>query len=137
MPAIIGDTAFAAMVSRSPNDLVELARQYTLNFPSRPSVLRSRMTSKTVVLVTGTTGTFGCSLLETLLRDDSVAFVYALNRCGSNAYERQTAMFVARKIDTEMLSPSRFRLVEGEFDMPGFGLEPSLLDEVSDSAPGY
>ena len=119
-----------ADATKSPATLVQLARCYAAHLSPRPPALRERTPGKAVVLITGTTGNFGCDLLESALRDEGVAFVYALNRKGTDAGERQRAAFLARGFDAGLLVPSRYCLVEGEFDAPAFGLEPSLLDEV-------
>ena len=47
--------------------LVRLAERYSSNLPGRPALLRPRETTKDVVLIKGTTGGFGCDILEHLL----------------------------------------------------------------------
>ena len=112
--------------------LADYVNMYTANYPSRPSALRSRRSSDVVVLVTGTTGNFGSSLLETLLKNDTIASVYALNRRGSsNALDRQRAAFIAQKLDVDLLMSPRLTLLECDLAMRGLGLETYVLDEVS------
>ena len=130
MPPKLDGLLHTAGATKSPIELVHIAKRYAADLPPRPSSLRPRDSHKDVVLVTGTTGNFGCDLLESMLRDESVAFVYALNRHNSNAPERQTSAFLARGFDIALLASSRYRLVEGDLNARGFGLDPSLLDEV-------
>ena len=84
-----------------------------------------------VVLITGTTGGFGCDILHHLLLDDEIGTVYAFNRRGSNALARQYARFRERGLDENLLESDKFKMVEAELDTPGLGVDSALLDEVS------
>ena len=110
--------------------LVKLAERYSSNLPERPALLRPRENTKDVVLITGTTGGFGCDILEHLLHDERVERVYAFNRPGTLAMERQVARFRERALDESLLSTAKFRMVEAALDVPGFGIEAQLLNEV-------
>ena len=81
-------------------------------------------------LVTGTTGNFGCELLESLLMDDDVDIVYAVNRRGTQAFDRQKAAFQEKNIDDDLLNSPKFKLVEGDLKLPGLGVEQSVYNEV-------
>ena len=126
----VDNASIPATGVNTPEDLVRIAEQYATNLPSRPSSLRSRKVGKDVVLITGTTGGFGCDVLEHLLRNDDVAKVYALNRAGTRALDRQHARFRERGLDESLLSSPKFVMVEGTLDAPDFGLLPELLHEV-------
>lgn len=114
----------------SVEGLIRIADQYSSELPARSTDLRSRESNKDVVLITGTTGGFGCDVLEHLLRDERVEKVYAFNRPGSQALERQLARFRERSLDESLLFTTKFRMVEAALDVPGFGIEPQLLDQV-------
>ena len=116
----------------SPLLLTQLADYYTTGLELPHHSRQERTSKETIVLITGTTGNFGCSILENLLLDRNVSFVYALNRRRSNAEENQRSIFISRGFDDDLLSPSRYRMVEGDFDTPGFGLDSEVLDEVGD-----
>ncbi|KAI0332229.1 acetyl-CoA synthetase-like protein [Cubamyces sp. BRFM 1775] len=121
----------AAAASHTPQDLWKYVEKYSANLPARPANLIDRPAgAKDVVLITGTTGGFGCDALEHLLRDESVERVYAFNRKGSNALERQRKQFRARGLDETLLNSPKFRMVEAALHESGFGVEPELLDEV-------
>ena len=83
------------------------------------------------MVITGTTGGFGCDILHHLLLDDEIGTVYAFNRRGSNALARQYARFRERGLDEGLLASDKFRMVEADLDVPGFGIAPAILDEVS------
>ncbi len=130
--ATVHNSSSASSGGNTPEDLVRIAEEYASNLPARPAALRTREKDEDVVLITGTTGGFGCDVLEHLLRDDNVAKVYAFNRRGTQALDRQHARFRERGLDESLLSSSKFVMVEGVLDAPDFGLQAALLDEVLD-----
>ncbi|OSC98631.1 acetyl-CoA synthetase-like protein [Trametes coccinea BRFM310] len=131
--AVIRTIKNAGADSRSPDDLWKFVEKYSVNFPARPAVLVDRPHGKDVVLITGTTGGFGCDALEHLLRDEKVKRVYAFNRKGSDALKRQRAQFRARGLDETLLDTPKFKMVEAVLHEPGFGVEPALLEEIQHS----
>ncbi|KAI0750819.1 acetyl-CoA synthetase-like protein [Daedaleopsis nitida] len=114
-------------------DLVRIAERYSANLPARPSPLRPREATQHVVLITGTTGGFGCDVLEHLLRDKVVAKVYAFNRPGTQAETRQRVQFGKRGLVEALLSSPKFQMVEASLDVPGFSIAPDLLEEIRTS----
>ena len=119
--------------SVSTEDLLKTAEAYSSDLNARPIQLRQREPGgKEVVLITGTTNGFGCDVLEHLLVDDKISTVYAFNRKNSQAIDRQRASFRARGLNEDLLSSSKFVMVEAELDQPGFGIHPELLQEVSE-----
>ncbi len=118
----------------SPADLWDFVKKYSANFPVRPRSLVVRPEGKDVVLITGTTGGFGCDTLEHLLRDESVRTVYAFNRKDARVMERQRAQFRARGLDETLLDLPKFKMVKAVLHDPDFGLEPSLFSEVCRSS---
>ena len=131
MADLVEGIMHAKTATASAEELLRIAERFSADLPSRSPALRPRPGLKDVVLVTGTTGNFGTDLLENLLRDDSVERVYAVNRRGSRAMERQQASFRDRGFDEDLLGTAKFVMVEGNLDSPGFDIEPVLLDEVS------
>ena len=116
--------------TRTPEDLWKYVERYSANFSSRPPGLVERPLCKDVVLITGTTGGFGCDTLEHLLRDDNVARVYAFNRKGTQALDRQRAQFITRGLDVSLLDSSKFVMVEAALHEPDFGIEDTLREEI-------
>ncbi|KAI9060104.1 acetyl-CoA synthetase-like protein [Trametes sanguinea] len=131
---IVNNADAGSAPSYTPEDLWKYVDKYSANLPERPTTLIDRPASgKDVVLITGTTGGFGCDALEHLLRDDTVERVYAFNRRGSGALERQRVQFRARGLEESLLDSPKFRLIEVVLHEPGFGLETALLDEIRQS----
>ena len=85
------------------------------------------------MVITGTTGGFGCDALEHLLKDENVERVYAFNRANSNAMSRQRAQFRTRGLVESLLDSSKFVMVEAVLHEPGFGIDKSLLEEIRHS----
>ncbi|KAI1789118.1 acetyl-CoA synthetase-like protein [Ganoderma leucocontextum] len=123
-----------AAESRTPQDLWRYVKRYSVDLPARPANLVERTTGqKDIVVITGTTGGFGCDALEHLLRDETVERVYAFNRKGTDALERQRKQFSARGLDGTLLASPKFRMVEAVLHEPGFGIDAELLDEIRGS----
>ncbi|KAK7035340.1 hypothetical protein VNI00_011871 [Paramarasmius palmivorus] len=85
------------------------------------------------VLVTGTTGSLGCNILNQLLCLDDVSHVYAFNRgnSGMTAMERQALSFSAQGLPVTLLSSSKLTVLEGDMSTTNFGLEDSIYEELS------
>ncbi|KAI0739414.1 acetyl-CoA synthetase-like protein [Daedaleopsis nitida] len=120
-------------VPHTPEDLWKYVDKYADNLPARPANVAERPPGKDVIVITGTTGGFGCDTLEHLLRDESVDRVYAFNRKGAQAMARQREQFRTRGLDVALLDSLKFVMVEAELHEPSFGLAPELLTEIRGS----
>ncbi|KAM5543804.1 hypothetical protein V8D89_002421 [Ganoderma adspersum] len=126
----LSDYSHVEMAASTPEDLLRLVERYSANLPARPASLGARQAGKDVVLITGTMGGFGCDILEHLLRDKEIATVFAFNRKGTNAPERQRSRFRERGHDVGLLDLPKFRMVEADLQAADFGLERALLEEI-------
>ena len=90
-------------------------------------------TAGVVVLLTGSTGSLGSYLLESLLSNAVVRKVYAYNRSsrtsGSN-FDRQKDAFVDPGLDSALLCSEKLVFVEGDSALPKLGLQDGLFEEV-------
>lgn len=89
-----------------------------------------------VVLVTGTTGSLGCHLLEALSLTPTVHRIYALNRAskdGTPLYVRQKAALIERAIDARILNLQKVVLIEGDLNHPTWGLTEGTFEELHES----
>lgn len=85
-----------------------------------------------VVLITGSTGNIGAQMLETLLQNNDISRVYALNR-GSKSrsmFERHQARFEDKALDKELLASNRVVFVEGDASQDSLGLKADIFEEV-------
>lgn len=107
-----------------------LVTKYTIAFPHRPIVLHPRKDDGDVVLVTGTTGMFGCHILAQLSLDPSVRLVYALNRASNGLVERHLESIKLQGLLAECLTSPKFRIIGTDISQPNLGLSPELYEEV-------
>ena len=89
-----------------------------------------------VVVVTGTTGALGSSVLAKLVEMEHVSHVYAFNRRstdGRTLEERQREALLKRHLDPHVASSAKVSLREVDFEHPELGLSEALLEELRDS----
>jgi thioester reductase-like protein len=79
-----------------------------------------------VVILTGSTGSLGSYLLQTLLQNQSVAHVYCLNRSSDSA-SLQAERNKSRGLPLEF-PVERVTFLSAQLDQEHFGLEPALYD---------
>lgn len=120
---------------RKVDTLKLLYKKYTANIPSRPVDLHPRTAAGDVVLVTGTTGMFGCHILAQLTLDPAVKLVYALNRASDGLVERHLEALKSHGLLGECLSSPKFRIIGTDITQPKLGLSQDLYEEVSPNAP--
>lgn len=111
---------------------VAMVSKYTLNLsrhvPSVPSP------SSHTILITGTTGVLGASILVQLLQRDDIERVYALNRSSAtqgSVLERQKQIFKEIGVDASLLVSKKLVLLEADISLDGLGLSTEVLAQVS------
>jgi hypothetical protein len=114
--------------------MLELVDKYTQNISSFSTSSPAMPTPDySVVVVTGTTGSLGSSLLAALISSPAVSVVYALNRPSSNGEAlpaRQRRSFVERGLDEGTLDSDKLSLLEADLSDQGLGLSPDILERV-------
>jgi len=112
-----------------------MINKYSSNWPTRSITLTKRSKSE-VVILTGSTGGLGATLLSQLLQNSSVSHVFAVNRGSSSSSlaDRQAAAFKDRGLDLDLLNSKKLRLVEAKLDQDRLGLDELLYSEIRDSA---
>ena len=109
-----------------------LVKKYGSNFPTHTSSKSSQTTD--VVLLTGTTGALGATILAKLVRDPSVEKVYAVNRKGSDGrflVDRQRKILEDRGLDLAILDSPKVTLIETDLNAENLGLQSDKLAEVN------
>lgn len=106
-----------------------------LDVPINPSnSLRKLYSGGETVLITGTTGNIGAQMLATLLYDDRVKRIFALNRTSSSSQsilQRQEARFQDKGLDKNLLQHSKLQLIEGDAAEDSLGLAKVVYETVS------
>ncbi|KAM5346106.1 hypothetical protein ACJ41O_009111 [Fusarium nematophilum] len=114
--------------SSRASEMEAMISKFSSNLPDRSS---GRTPSK-VVILTGSTGSFGSYLLSSLLSQQSVKHVYCLNR-SANASSRQKDVNAARGL-ISLLRPSVVTFLQCDFFDPLLGLQQDMYDRLAADA---
>ncbi len=112
--------------------MMSLLDKYTATFPKRPRPSRRQRHGGDVILLTGTTGGFGCNILGQLSLDPLVKKIYALNRSSASeglVLRQLNALNQRGVLDACMRSP-KFQLLEADLSKPYLGLDLKKYNEV-------
>lgn len=123
------EDADAKVVSAMEQLLEKYSKDFTQG-TTAGKIPRSR-DAQTVVL-TGSTGTFGCHILHDLLQDPTVARVICLNRSEGGGRQRQPILMAARGLTTDLAPKADFYRID--IEQPDLGLPPQTLDTILESA---
>ncbi|KAI0944350.1 Type I Iterative Polyketide synthase (PKS) [Taiwanofungus camphoratus] len=133
-PSTTADRVNTDLRSDKAREMVQLADKYSVDLPHMEAVDKASCEPPTnVVLITGTTGSFGAHVLARLLLSTWPRKVYAFLRKGASdiaALERQTQAFQSRGLDVTLLNTERLVLVEGDLVQPSFGLPSTTYAEL-------
>ncbi|KAF8578531.1 acetyl-CoA synthetase-like protein [Ramaria rubella] len=112
----------------------DLISEFSADFPTHRVSTHQSAFEGEVVLLTGSTGGFGCQLLAHLVSLPNVRHVYALNRGGDNSLrERQAEALTQRGLDADIIELPKVTLVECDTAADHFGIELSLHNEILDN----
>ncbi|KAE9392424.1 acetyl-CoA synthetase-like protein [Gymnopus androsaceus JB14] len=90
--------------------------------------------TKTVALLTGSTGNLGAQILALLLSTESVALVYTLNRYSKiSILQRHQERFKDKELDVDLLSSDKLVLLEGDSWESHLGLTDDVYNRLQDS----
>ena len=87
-----------------------------------------------VVLLTGSTGGFGCNILAQLVISETITKIYALNRPsfqGTSLSSRQVDALRDHGFNPDTLLHPKVVLVECDLTLPTLGISTSLFEEVT------
>jgi hypothetical protein len=119
---------------RKVAEMLELIDKYTRDLPAHHGKnIYDPLAGGYVVILTGTTGGLGSSILAGLCASQKVQKVYALNRRSSRdrpLKERQRDALVSRGLDEHVVESEKIILLEGDLTLPDFGVEVAVFREV-------
>jgi hypothetical protein len=104
--AFISDSDSLVTKQTTVADMQAMVTKYSQNFPTHTARCSESNSVPRVVLLTGTTGGIGASLLSLLLEDQMVSKVYAVNRRSSSGVkieERHKSILDKQGLDYEAL----------------------------------
>ncbi|OJJ56735.1 hypothetical protein ASPSYDRAFT_1182446 [Aspergillus sydowii CBS 593.65] len=126
---LIDGTMPKAEISRIDR-INELFQSFTNDLPGPRKTTASRPASKgNVVLLTGSTGSFGSYVLDTLLGDPSVKKIYCLNR-SLDAESRQTESHHEKRLRAIEPNRNRLEFVQADFSEDQLGLPHVIYTEL-------
>lgn len=114
-------------------DMEAMVAKYSGNFLEHNIDLSSWTYSEESILLTGSTGALGTSILAQLAKMPTVARIYALNRPdprGVSLKDRQTISLRQRGYDATILETGKVECVEGRIETLGFGISPDTFNEA-------
>lgn len=127
--------------SNKITDLQALVDKYVGGLPSRTSYSPHQIQSDgEVVLLTGSTGSFGSCILARLLQSATVKRVFALGRLSASPdngsvslYDRHVAAFERSGLDVSLLQSRKVSYIIADLARPDIGLAPESLQEIRSS----
>ncbi|KAL4759228.1 putative NRPS-like enzyme [Aspergillus foveolatus] len=130
--SILNGTSNGATEISRTEQITNLVTKYTHDLPSDPQRQRPVSSSQTVIL-TGSTGSLGTYLLNTLLQDTSISKIYCLNR-SDTAKMKQTTSFEEKALDaTPLTDEDRVEFLTAALGEPNLGLELDKLTTLLES----
>lgn len=112
-----------------------LVTKYSAGFPKHIAQEGVRIPSQETVLVTGTTGGLGTSLLARLVQSTDVAKIYAVNRkSDTSLIERQKLVLQQRGYDADIVNSPKVVLLEANLSETELGFPKTLYQEVRNTS---
>ncbi|EIN05406.1 acetyl-CoA synthetase-like protein [Punctularia strigosozonata HHB-11173 SS5] len=121
---------------RKAKEMAELVEKYSKDFPAHTGTATSSPDEGQVVILTGTTGGLGSTLLAELYASLAVRKVYALNRRsskGESIKDRQRRGLQDRNLDESLVDSEKVSILECDMTLPDFGLEKDVFEEMRSS----
>ena len=130
--AVIDPSSFSA-ADKIANKVAEInsyIEKYSANLHVHRPSLPTR--GSDVILMTGSTGALGTTLLAQLVENSSVSKIYAINRrgAGKTLKQRQVEALIDRGYDAAIVRSPKVVLVETDSKLGPLGVSPALYDEV-------
>jgi hypothetical protein len=130
-PTTLGSLSSGA--NAAIQDMEAMVAKYSSNFLEDNINLSLRAYSEETILLIGSTGALGTSILAQLVKMTTVTRIYAVNRPdprGASLKDRQAMSLRQRGYDATVLESGKVVCVEGRLETPGFGISPDTFNEV-------
>lgn len=126
--ATVGDR-----IQEKVNEMQAMVEKYTRDLPEHtPNNAAEKRNSGDVVVLTGSTGGLGSSLLWKLIESPDVSQVFAINRRGGSAIiDRQRRALQMRGVDDGLLMSPKLVILEGDLSKEHLGLDRTVYELVS------
>ena len=118
----------SALTPNTTTSLLDMVEKYSKNF--RAHVPSPNPPTGEVVVITGTSGSVGSSVLVKCLECPNIKHIYALNRPSADPVQMQMAALSKRGFDPSLVATSRLTLLNSDLSACDLGIGESLLEEL-------
>ncbi|KAI0343217.1 acetyl-CoA synthetase-like protein [Trametopsis cervina] len=116
---------------RSISEMNRMVDKYSTDFPTHTPQQGIKASDRDVVVLTGTTGALGATLLVELVNSPEIGHVYALNRKGvKSLIDRHWQVMKDRGLDTDTLQSPKVTLLEAATDQEYLGLPSETWEQI-------
>ena len=123
-----GTTTDGASAVSLISPLVKMVEKYSKNFGEHVPSLESP--TEDVILITGTSGSVGSSILVDCLKRPNVKCIYALNRPSEDPVKAHKAAFEERGFDPSLVDAPKLTLLNADLTAGDLGIGELLLEEL-------
>ncbi|GAP88342.1 putative NRPS-like enzyme [Rosellinia necatrix] len=128
-------TAITSNSSDSPDDQKDLEqllatyRGLLQDIPKFPDIQRTHEGGPVDILLTGSTGTLGTSILSALLNNPGIRHVFCLNRSQDGGRAAQLERFTSSNLSTDIFN-NRVTFLHADLTHPNLGLDEETYTEL-------
>ena len=108
--------------------LVNMVEKYSKNFGDH--IPSSQPTTEDVIVITGTSGSIGSSILVGCLKSANAKRIYALNRPSADPVKTQKAALERRGFDPSLVDTPKLTLLNADLAAGDLGIGELLLEEL-------
>ena len=110
--------------------LLEMVHKYSSHFEDRTLSSEPKPPTEDIILITGTTGSIGSSVLVECLKSPKVKHIYALNRPSADPQRAQKVAFAKRGLDPSLVDTPKLMLLNSDLATSDLGIGELLLEEL-------
>ena len=127
-----GTTTDGASPANLADPLIKMVEKYSKNFGDHVPSLKSP--AEDTIVITGTSGSIGSSILVDCLKCPNVKRIYALNRPSADPVEAQKAALERRGFDPSLVDTPKLTLLNADLAAGDLGIGELLLEELRTTA---
>lgn len=124
----VGTTTDCTPPSNQVDPLVKMAEKYSTNFEDHIPLLETP--TEDVIIITGTSGSIGSSILVDCLTRPNIKHIYALNRPSADPVETQKVALKRRGFDPSLVDTPKLTLLNADLAAGDLGIGELLLEEL-------
>ena len=124
----VGTTMDGTSTANPTDPLVKMVEKYSKNFGGH--VPASEPPTEDIIVITGTSGSVGSSILLDCLKCSNIKHIYALNRPSANPVEAQKVVFEQRGFDPSLVDTPKLTLLNADLATGDLGIGELLLEEL-------